>query len=353
MKLSSKTSTRNYYPFGMVQPGREYSVSSDYRYGFNGKEIDKNINSLTAYDYGFRIYNPALGRFLSVDPLTNKYPELTPYQFASNMPIIAIDLDGEEANIVTIYYSHIDGKESWRTNPRPYKGVFSYNSALAMSTNLTYYIHKYPVSTKDGYSWKQYGPATLSSYGPINYHTGRIDMSDAGIVFGMKVSFEFRTKATEVANNLGMDVNNLMTIMAFETGGSFSASQKNKAGSSGTGLVQFMKNTAEKLGTSTDKLSKMTAVEQLAYVEKYFSPYKGKLNSIEDAYMAVLYPKAVGKEEDFVVFEKYKCVNGKDVETLAYKQNSGLDTNHDGKITKAEISAVIKKKFVEGQKSKN
>jgi len=44
-----------------------------------------------------RIYDPRLGRFLSVDPITKKYPELTPYQFASNTPIRAIDIDGLEA----------------------------------------------------------------------------------------------------------------------------------------------------------------------------------------------------------------------------------------------------------------
>jgi RHS repeat-associated protein len=49
------------------------------------------------YDYGFRIYNPRIGRFLSTDPLFKSYPELTPYQFASNTPIKAIDLDGLEA----------------------------------------------------------------------------------------------------------------------------------------------------------------------------------------------------------------------------------------------------------------
>ena len=67
-----------------------------YRYGFNGKEDDKETNNITTYDYGFRIYSPALGRFLSVDPLTKKYPSLTPYQFASNSPIAGVDLDGLE-----------------------------------------------------------------------------------------------------------------------------------------------------------------------------------------------------------------------------------------------------------------
>jgi len=71
-----------------------------YTYGFNGKEKDDEIKGGGAsYDYGFRIYDPRLGRFLSVDPLTRKYAMLTPYQFASNMPIAAIDLDGLEARI--------------------------------------------------------------------------------------------------------------------------------------------------------------------------------------------------------------------------------------------------------------
>jgi RHS repeat-associated protein len=81
----------------MTMPGRSFSSGSKYRYGFNGKELDKDGNF---YDYGFRIYNPALGRFLSVDPLTKTYPWYTPYQFAGNKPIIAMDLDGKEEYII-------------------------------------------------------------------------------------------------------------------------------------------------------------------------------------------------------------------------------------------------------------
>lgn len=47
-------------------------------------------------DYGMRVYDPRAGRFMSVDPLTNKYPFYTPYQFTGNNPIQFIDLDGEE-----------------------------------------------------------------------------------------------------------------------------------------------------------------------------------------------------------------------------------------------------------------
>ena len=92
----------DYYPGGMQMPGRKYQQgTSSYRYGFNGKEQDKETyGDGNEYDYGFRIYNPRLGRFLSVDPLTINYPWYTPYQFAGNKPIIAIDLDGLEEKIV-------------------------------------------------------------------------------------------------------------------------------------------------------------------------------------------------------------------------------------------------------------
>jgi RHS repeat-associated protein len=76
-------------------PGRIFQ--GQYRFGFNGKEQDPEPSGQgNQYDYGFRIYNPRIGRFLSVDPLTKSYPMLTPYQFASNTPIQAIDLDGLE-----------------------------------------------------------------------------------------------------------------------------------------------------------------------------------------------------------------------------------------------------------------
>jgi RHS repeat-associated protein len=74
-----------------------------YRYGFNGKESDNETSGAgNTYDYGFRMYNPRVGRFLSIDPLTKKYPMLTPYQFASNSPIMSSDLDGLEAKLETV-----------------------------------------------------------------------------------------------------------------------------------------------------------------------------------------------------------------------------------------------------------
>ncbi|PWU02589.1 MAG: hypothetical protein C5B52_05040 [Bacteroidetes bacterium] len=95
----------DYYPFGMIMPGRNFTSGNDYRYGFNGKEKDKNASSLTEYDYGFRIYNPVLGKFLSTDPLAKAYPWYTPYQFAGDKPIMAIDIDGMEEKVMIMVSS--------------------------------------------------------------------------------------------------------------------------------------------------------------------------------------------------------------------------------------------------------
>ena len=91
--------SNEYYPFGMNMPGsRSYALggATAYRYGFNGKEKDPKTEwgGLNQYDYGFRIYNPALGRWLSLDPLQKKYPSLSPYSYAANSPILLTDPDG-------------------------------------------------------------------------------------------------------------------------------------------------------------------------------------------------------------------------------------------------------------------
>jgi RHS repeat-associated protein len=87
----------DYYPFGMLVPNRHGS-SDSYRYGFNGKENDNEIMGEGNFqDYGERSYNPRIGRFFSVDPLSKVFPMLSSYQYAANSPIANIDLDGREA----------------------------------------------------------------------------------------------------------------------------------------------------------------------------------------------------------------------------------------------------------------
>jgi RHS repeat-associated protein len=90
--------------FGLAPTNVVAQVCSEdiYEYGFNGKLKDNEWAGVGNHlDYGFRQYDSRIGRFISVDPLTKKFPFLTPYQFASNTPIWATDLDGREARIYT------------------------------------------------------------------------------------------------------------------------------------------------------------------------------------------------------------------------------------------------------------
>jgi RHS repeat-associated protein len=105
-------SATDYAPFGMQMVGRTFSAGA-YRYGFNGKEKDPETSGEgNQYDYGFRIYNPRLGKFLSVDPLTKEYPWNSTYAFAENDVVRSIDLDGLEKKTVIHWVDkqHNDGQ---------------------------------------------------------------------------------------------------------------------------------------------------------------------------------------------------------------------------------------------------
>lgn len=139
-----------------------------------------------------------------------------------------------------------------------------------------------------------------------------------------------------------------MACMAFETGRSFSPAVQNPR-SSATGLIQFMESTARGLGTTTAKLAKMTAEDQLTYVERYFAPYSQRIQSLEDMYMAILWPKAIGKKLDYVLWSKANP----DWLAKTYAANKGLDLNRDGQITKYEATTPVRLLLAEGLKHGN
>ncbi|MFT6338048.1 MAG: RHS repeat-associated protein [Halioglobus sp.] len=82
----------------MLMPERSYTATTKgYRFGFNGKEQDNEVNGEgNAYDFGARMYDSRLGRWMSVDPLFKKYPGFSPYNFATNSPIYILDFDGRD-----------------------------------------------------------------------------------------------------------------------------------------------------------------------------------------------------------------------------------------------------------------
>ena len=77
-------------------PGRQYQSSTGYRYGFNGKEKDDEVKGAgNSIDYDARIYDPRLGRFLTVDPAQQKYAGMSPFSGLGNSPIFFKDNGGK------------------------------------------------------------------------------------------------------------------------------------------------------------------------------------------------------------------------------------------------------------------
>jgi RHS repeat-associated protein len=146
----------DYFPGGMLMPGRKYSKpNSNYRYGFNGKEKDNETRGEgNSYDYGARMYDPRLSRWLSTDPLQQKYADLSPYNYCANSPISAKDPDGRVIIFINglwtpgtpvgqplePYWSSHDGINNWITQaqdrigdhaqPRYYDGSLGGTASL-------------------------------------------------------------------------------------------------------------------------------------------------------------------------------------------------------------------------------
>ena len=87
--------TNHYYPFGGV-----FASSQNVQpYKYNGKELDTK-KGLNLYDYGARQYDAAIGRFTTMDPMTEKYYEWSPYTYCKNNPINRIDPDGNDDYVI-------------------------------------------------------------------------------------------------------------------------------------------------------------------------------------------------------------------------------------------------------------
>ena len=84
----------DYYPFGLTFNGYQRVGNQSNRYLFNDKEWQDDLD-LGWYDYGARMYDPAIARFMTIDPLADKFNFQSPYAYAVNNPIRFIDKNGE------------------------------------------------------------------------------------------------------------------------------------------------------------------------------------------------------------------------------------------------------------------
>jgi Transglycosylase SLT domain len=156
------------------------------------------------------------------------------------------------------------------------------------------------------------------------------------LAWGAKVSAQFRQRVAAICAGLGFDPSWLMACMQFESG--LDPAKRNPA-SGATGLIQFMPSTASGLGTSVDALAAMSAEQQLEYVGNYFAPFKGKIQTFADCYMAILWPKAVGAMDVYIIFGGGSA---------AYEQNKALDIGSKGYVTKGDAASFPLKRLTEG-----
>lgn len=146
---------------------------------------------------------------------------------------------------------------------------------------------------------------------------------------------EFTEKVNSISNELGIEANWLMFVMWFES--KLNPQAVNPI-SGATGLIQFMPSTARALGTTTDVLRRMSNVQQLDYVFAYLRPYKGRMKTWVDVYLAVFYPKAMGNPNYVITSD------------IVAKQNKVFDLNKDSDITVKEIETVLRKSIPEQYK---
>jgi hypothetical protein len=156
---------------------------------------------------------------------------------------------------------------------------------------------------------------------------------------------DFAASIESLGNDLGVDPMYLANTMYAES--RLGPSVKNMAGSGATGLIQFTPQTAANLGTTTDELSRMTRVEQMEYVRRYFSADNlgaGRLRALQNdpsqhnVNMAVFLPSMIGKPVDTQIPQEY------------WRQNGSIRTPDDyTRSAEERVNAYIQSKPVDAQ----
>jgi len=156
---------------------------------------------------------------------------------------------------------------------------------------------------------------------------------DTEMVKALKIALKGKThlfndsvtnRLNRIASTHGIKPSWIVYVMVKESGAD--PTKQNEI-SNATGIIQFMPSTARALGTSTKELLSMNIYEQLHYVDKYLSAI-GKshlIRSYEDLYLAIFWPRALGKSPDYVISSK---------KSLVSKQNPTISgERRDGSIT--------------------
>jgi RHS repeat-associated protein len=299
----------------MQMPGRK--LSGGYRYGFNGKENDNEVKGEgNQQDYGMRIYDGRIGKFLSVDPLTKQYPELTPYQFASNTPIQAIDLDGGEAKFVNGSFNInsrpklkqtewfvINGQTNWAT----FVAASEYNTKTGNTS-----AYKLIYERSNYYKWAN---GVASSRG-VNWFGAARDVTSANMVGAAEgINLWFMSSNTE---NFMAGANKFLFEQNMKNFGPWLTDSKNP-------ITDGKNSYGHLTGASLD--NQMVIIEQdklEIYIDNYKSDYIKKFGQEKWGDMASEINSLFGNS----VLRRFTPEANK-YASLEFKKKYGEDTNFD------------------------
>lgn len=209
------------------------------------------------------------------------------------------------------------------------------NTALLAEPTIRAFVTAGPTTSNGIPSLKSMAPPEPTSKHPdsimFNRRAGSITTKDP----------EFNKKVDEVAKKLGIDPSTLMRIMKHESGlRSWIVNKKSGA----TGLIQFMPDTANKLGTTTAALAKMSAVDQMDYVLKYYQSVGVRPGmTVGDIYMLTFIPAYKNAPGSAVLGELGggRLPGTKLSKDAIYRQNSLFDHDHKKSFTVADVKNHI------------
>ena len=296
--------------FGMLIPGRKYDAGSDYRYGFNGKENDDETGW---QDYGMRIYDTRLVKFLSVDPLCNEYPWNSTYAFAENDVLQNIDLDGAEK----FPYKH--------PSKYPVLGKVSRYTTKAGNDASTYWIQdgkeKYLISCVTVYQeWKD-------ALGRVHHFNNYYFVQDKALV-----------NVNNVSTGVGSSVQT--------KGTNWHLYLSDKQGSSSEFNVSMDGVDALGIGTFAAALT-VAALPTLPFAWQgyvYISPFLMTLQGIEGtgyaAEESVATSRASSGNASFVIEDEALVVRGGTCEAPKFANGSGVTINAEGKLNGISVNSA-------------
>ena len=178
----------------MLMPGRSMA-SYGYRFGFNGKEKDDEIDGVTGskLDFGARIYDSRIGRWLSLDPLFSKYPDLSPYVFVGNCPLLFIDPDGKKI---------VNYRKMVLSNKTLIKKLKAFDLAVARLAERDVNSYKFVISggdryKKDGKIYSATNNKVISNSSDQSQHLKEEGATAVDLKFAEGISYDILVQAAK------------------------------------------------------------------------------------------------------------------------------------------------------------